>query len=111
MEIESYEEFGVRVYTLRGRVDSGGADKLRDTLQAGTNAGHYKMVLVMSDVTHINSAGMRVLADIITQNQQHGGSLRLVGLSDRVRRVFEIIGFLRFFPVYDNVINALDWLD
>jgi anti-sigma B factor antagonist len=111
MEIESYEDMGVVVYTLKGRVDSNGAERLRDVLQTGTDAGQVKMVLVMSGVTHINSAGMRVLADIITQNQQQGGNLRLVGLSTRVRRVFEIIGFLHFFPVYDNVVTALDWTD
>lgn len=111
MEIESYEELNIIVYTAKGRVDNQGAEMLRETLQAGLTAGKHKMILNMDGVTYINSAGMRVLADVITQNQKHGGSLRLVGLNTRVRRVFEIIGFLQFFPVYDTVLEALDWFE
>lgn len=111
MNISSYEELGVTVFTLSGRVDSEGAEQLKKALQDAVAAEQYKLLLVMRDVTYINSSGLRVLADVVTQTQQKGGNVRLVELTERVRRVFEIIGFLQFFPVYDNVIDALDWLD
>lgn len=109
MEIDSYEELGVIIFTVKGRIDGSGAEQMRQALQASTDAGKVKMVLAMNHVSYINSAGLRVLADIITQNKEKGGNLRLVGLNARVRRVFEIIGFLQFFPVYDNIIDAQDW--
>lgn len=111
MNISSYEELGVVVFTLSGRVDSDGANKLKAALYEQIGAGKYKLLLVMRDVTYINSAGLRVLADVVTTAQQHGGNVRLVELNDRVRRVFEIIGFLQFFPVYENVVEALDWIE
>lgn len=111
MNISSYEELGVVVFTLNGRVDTDGAAKLKQALHEQVDAGNYKLLLVMRDVTYINSAGLRVLADVVTTTQQHGGNVRLCELTERVRRVFEIIGFLQFFPVYENVIEALDWLD
>lgn len=111
MNISSYEELGVVVITLSGRVDSDGANQLKQALNTQVEAGNHKLLLVMRDVSYINSAGLRVLADVVTTTQQHGGNVRLVELTERVRRVFEIIGFLQFFPVYDNVIEALDWLD
>ena len=109
MNIESYEELGVLVLTLKGRIDSEGAVALRHALDETLAAQNFKVILVMKDVNYINSAGLRVLADVVTRNKENGGDLRLVGLNERVRRVFEIIGFLQFFNVYDHVLDALNW--
>lgn len=111
MNIDRYEELGIVVFKLKGRVDSDGALLLKQTLEEAVQAGQHKLVLVMKDVNYINSAGLRVLADIVTRNKEQGGDLRLVGLNERVRRVFEIIGFLQFFSVYDQVLDALNWAE
>lgn len=108
LEISEYEEFGLTVYKLNGRIDTDGVDILKHTLRAGVAAGKYKMILEMSHVNYINSAGLRVLAEIVTDTQHNGGDLRLVGLNERVRRVFEIIGFVQFFGIYDTVVEAMN---
>jgi len=63
-------------------------------------------VLDLSGVTYINSAGLRTLADFLTRNRASGGDLHLVSLSPKVERVFKIIGFDRFFDIYDSVEEA-----
>jgi len=103
MHITSREQNGVTVFVLEGRVDSNGAAEMDSALQESTASRHYKMVLDMSGVTYINSAGLRTLADILTQNRANGGDLRLVALSAKVERVFKIIGFDKFFETYDSV--------
>lgn len=107
MNITEREQGEIRVYTVEGRVDSEGAVDLDMALQAATAEGKHKLVLVMSEVRYINSAGLRTLADIQTQNQKAGGDLKLVNLHPKVKRVFQIIGFERFFNIYETIDEAM----
>lgn len=107
MNITEREQAGVTIFVLEGRVDSEGAVDLDMMLQAGTADGKYKMILDMSQVRYINSAGLRTLADILTQNKANGGDLRLVNVNPKVRRVLQIIGFDKFFGIYETLEEAL----
>lgn len=107
MQITSHDYDGVTVFSLDGRVDSTGAGEMDAALQQAAAEGKRKMVLDMSNVTYINSAGLRTLADILTQNRANGGDLLLVTLNPKVERVFRIIGFDKFFEIYDDVDQAV----
>ncbi|HVO70920.1 MAG TPA: STAS domain-containing protein [Aggregatilineaceae bacterium] len=107
MNITEREQNGVTIFTLEGRVDSEGAVDLDLALQTATSEGKSKMILEMSQVRYINSSGLRTLADILTQNRKSGGDLKLVNLHPKVQRVFQIIGFDKFFSIYPTVEEAL----
>jgi anti-sigma B factor antagonist len=103
MNITQREENGVTVFDLEGRIDSEGSVELEHALQNALDAGQHKMILDMSRVQYLNSAGLRTLADVLTTNKENGGDLRLVALSRKVQRVFQIIGFDKFFQMYDDL--------
>ncbi len=107
MNITEREQNGITIFVLEGRVDSEGAVDLDLALQAATSENKYKMILDMSLVRYINSSGLRTLADILTQNKSNGGDLKLVNLSPKVSRVFQIIGFDKFFTIYPTVEEAM----
>jgi anti-sigma B factor antagonist len=107
MNITEREQNGITIFALEGRVDSEGAVDLDLALQAATSEGKHKMILDMSEVRYINSAGLRTLADILTQNKNNGGDLKLINLNPKVRRVFQIIGFDKFFAIYPAIEEAL----
>jgi anti-sigma B factor antagonist len=107
MNITEREQNGVTIFVLEGRVDSEGAVDLDLALQTATSEGKHKMILDMSQVRYINSAGLRTLADILTQNKENAGNLLLVDLNPKVQRVFQIIGFDNFFDIYPTIEEAL----
>ena len=107
MNITEREQNGITIFVLEGRVDSEGAVDLDLALQAATAESKHKMVLDMSEVRYINSAGLRTLADILSQNKNANGDLKLVNLNSKVQRVFQIIGFDKFFAIYPTVQDAL----
>lgn len=107
MNITEREQNGITIFMLDGRVDSEGAVDLDLALQAATGEGKHKMVLDMSQVRYINSSGLRTLADILTQNKSEGGDLKLVNLNPKVQRVLQIIGFDKFFAIYQTTDEAL----
>jgi anti-anti-sigma factor len=107
MNINERSENGVSVFVLRGRIDTQGAVDLDLALQAAVSEGKHKMVLDMAEVRYISSAGLRTLADVLTKNREVGGDLKLVALDRKVLRVFRIIGFDKFFSIYDTLETAI----
>ena len=103
MDITERVENGITVFVLEGRIDTQGAVDLDLALQAAVSEGQHKMVLDMAEVRYICSAGLRTLADVFTKNREQGGDLKLVALNPKVQRIFRIIGFDKFFSVYDTL--------
>ena len=103
MDITERVENGITVFVLEGRIDTQGAVDLDLALQAAVSEGQYKMVLDMAEVRYICSAGLRTLADVFTKNREKGGDLKLAALNPKVLRVFRIIGFDKFFSIYDTL--------
>lgn len=106
MKITSQEEQGISIFILDGRVDSEGAVDLDLALQAATSEGKSKLILDMANVRYLNSAGLRTLADILTQCRDSSGDLKLAALNPKVQRVFQIIGFDKFFNIYPSIADA-----
>ena len=63
METTTREFKRCAVVEVSGRVDSATAPDLAATLNELTEEGQYNLVLDMSDVDFISSAGLRVLID------------------------------------------------
>ncbi len=107
MDIHEHEENGVTVFIVKGRIDTQGAVDLDLALQAAASEGKHKMALDMAEVRYISSSGLRTLADVLTKNRDADGDLKLVSLNRKVMRVFRIIGFDKFFSIYDTLEAAL----
>jgi anti-sigma B factor antagonist len=107
MNITERVENGITVFVLEGRIDTEGAVDMELTLQVAVSEGKHKMALEMAEVRYISSAGLRALVDVLTKNREAGGDLKLAALNPKVRRVFQIIGFDKFFSIYDTLEAAV----
>lgn len=111
MQITSRNHNDIAVFVLEGRADSSGAGQMDEALQQAVSSGQSRIVLDMANVSYINSAGLRTLADILTQCRANQGDLALVSLNVKVERVFNIIGFDKFFRVFDSIEAAVAHFD
>ncbi len=102
MDISERVENGVTVFVLQGRIDTEGAVDMDLALQAAVLEGQHNMVLDMAAARYICSAGLRTLADVLTKNKEAGGDLKLAALNSKVLRILRIIGFDKFFSVYET---------
>ena len=107
MNIAERAENGVTVFVLEGRIDTQGAVEMDKALQAAVAQGKHKMVLDMTGVRYISSAGLRTLADVLTKNKQANGDLKLAALNQRVMRVLQVIGFDNFFSIHEAAQDAI----
>ncbi|MBO3752388.1 STAS domain-containing protein [Streptosporangiaceae bacterium NEAU-GS5] len=92
------------VVTVIGEVDATTTGRLRDALRA---AGGPDVLLDLSQMTFMDSAGIRVLLDAYKQARERGGSIAVCGLLPSPRKVLELVGLAEHIPAYATVAEAI----
>ena len=96
------------VIEIKGRVDSSTAPQLTQTLNKITGDGHFKLVLDMSALEYMSSAGFRaLLASQRNCKRYNRGELVLVAVPVRIREALELAGFTELFKTFDDTITAV----
>lgn len=94
-------EAGTFRVNLQGRLDTITAPKLLEAWDTQKAQGEIVAVrLDCSRLQYVSSAGLRVFA--IMQKALPSSRIELVGVSDEVRNILEITGFIDFFNVFSN---------
>ena len=106
MNIEFEEIDGIIVATLFGELDGRTAPLVQDQLLALPRPGG-KVLLDMSGVGYISSAGLRALLMLYRQMVADNGRVALVGLTESIRDVMSVTGFLEFFNDYGTLPEGL----
>ncbi len=108
MEISTKELKRVILVSPVGRIDHQTAPELQKALDDLIENGQFKLVVDMSGVNYISSAGLRVLlAARKSVKRWNRGDLRLAHLQPYVRDTLELVGFTRIFEIYDDVVEAV----
>ncbi len=102
MNITQRIEGDVTVFLPEGRIDTQAAADMDEALQAAVSAGRHNMVVDMSEVEYISSAGLRALAAVQVRSKAEGGDMKLAALNQRVTRVFRIIGFDLLMSIHET---------
>ncbi len=107
MKLESEIPPDTAVVRPQGRLDSATSPAFEVTVLERIEGGCRRLVLDLSDVGYISSAGLRVILAAGKKLRGTQGKLVLCGLRDEVRGVFEMSGFLDLFPVTGTLAEAL----
>jgi stage II sporulation protein AA (anti-sigma F factor antagonist) len=106
MQISTRTSNDTHIVAIAGSLDSTTAPEAQKSLDA-VLAGAKKVVLDFSALDYISSAGLRVLLGVAKKLRATGGTLRMFGLNQSVREVFEISGFSAILSVYPSEAEAL----
>jgi anti-sigma B factor antagonist len=105
ISVESFKR--VELVTLAGRIDSNNASQLDNQLKGLINDGRYKIVLELSEVNYMSSAGLRAMVSAVRECKKHRGDVRLANVSERVDEVLKLAGLNAIFQVYDDKTSAV----
>lgn len=100
----------VKVITVRGRLDGASAPVLGERLNDTLAPASQKLLLELSELEYISSAGFRVLLIAAKRANESNGQIVLSGIAGHVRQLFEIGGFLKLFRIFgtrDEGLSAL----
>ena len=101
--IEIEQKRHVSVLNLSGRVTLGEAtNKLRETVTAELANGHKNIILNMSGVSYVDSAGLGELVGAYTTATNQGGSVKLLHLQGKMKDLLQVTKLHTIFPVFED---------
>lgn len=99
----------VKILSVAGRIDASTSEELQGiVLDAAHN--NSKLLLDLSEVNYMSSAGLRVMLLLHREIQNNEGRVVLVGLQERIQDAMEITGFLKHFAIVPDVKAGLETL-
>lgn len=107
MKMSDDQRGDVLIVRPEGRIDTNTSEELERWLAARLDGGIRRLVVDMSAVDYISSAGLRVFLMTVKKLRGNGGQFVLGGLNPSVRQIFELAGFLSIFAVEAGVDEAV----
>lgn len=107
MDVSTRAQQDVTIIAFKGNLDSNTSPQAQQALDGMLAAGGQKIVIDFTALDYISSAGLRVLLGAAKRLHGSGGALRLFGLNETVREVFEISGFSKILSVQASEAEAL----
>lgn len=103
MQIIVREFRDVVVITITERIDGSTAPEVERVLESLQYRGKYKLVVDMSQLGYISSAGYRVLLSAQRNSRRYNGEVILAGVPEQIRQSLDISGFTDYFTIYSEV--------
>jgi len=91
----------VPIIDLAGEVDAYTSARFREAMIDLIEAGAANLVVSMMKVEYIDSSGLGALVGGLKRSTEHGGKIVIVCDNPQIRKVFEITGLEKVFPLYD----------
>ena len=98
----------VTVVDATGRITLGeGATIFRDTIRDLAAKGNKKILVNLADVSYIDSSGIGEMVSSFTTVTNHGGQLKLLNLTKRVKDLLQITKLYTVFEVFEDESSAV----
>jgi anti-sigma B factor antagonist len=108
MEITTRHYKHCDLLNVKGRVDSYTAPQLSEAIEAVNKAGGYKIVLDMTGLEYMSSAGFRaLLLGQKTCKRYNRGEIVLASVPKRIYDALELTGFTPLFKIFDDITAAV----
>ena len=92
---------GKYVATLQGEMDTAAAAQAEEVLKPLYNSDGKDVIIDCAGLEYIASSGLRILLSILKAAKSTGSKVVLHGVSDDIKNVFKLTGFISLFEFED----------
>ncbi len=105
-EVARQDNGEVSILSIKGYLDAHTAPEFENELTKLLEESRYKIVVAMTELQYISSAGLGVFMGFIEDVRQNEGDIKLTEVSPRVFKVFDLLGFPSLYEFYDTTDEA-----
>lgn len=102
---------GIVVLNLEGSLYAYTYEQLQGVINELFNNKFYRLIVDMSGVDYISSAGAGIFIGAIAIAQENRGNIVILGLTSSVKEVFDLFGLTQIVPVSNNMESAIRILE
>jgi len=104
---QSRDASGVTVVKVDGQLIVGNRQELKDLVFTALDKGERRILIDFSQTGYIDSSGLGALVSISKRVREAGGELRLSGLNEDLRSLFELTKLDTLFAIAETPQQAL----
>lgn len=110
MQLEQRIAGDVVIIKVTGDItlNKGGDVLLKDKVQSLLQQSHKKLLIDLSGVSYVDSAGLGELVQAYATTKNRGGALKLLNVTKRLKDLLVITRLLTVFDTYDDEATALE---
>lgn len=97
----------VTIFDLRGYIDAHTVIEFEKAVNAVIDGGNTAIILDISGLSYISSAGIGAMMGLARRLSQHGGDLVLLNPTQKVFAILDGLGFTKIFKIAGNEDEAL----
>jgi len=101
-EVSRIDDREVSVLHITGFLDAHTVPQFEDALQKLVQEDRIKIAVNLDKLEYISSAGLGVFMGFIEEIREKGGDIKLSNLSQKVFKVFDLLGFPALFDIFEN---------
>jgi len=105
-EVAREDHSEVSILRLRGFLDAHTAPNFEQAIQELIEEDRYKIIVSMSDLNYISSAGLGVFMGFIEEIREREGDIKLTNMTDKVYKVFDLLGFPALYQIFKEEAEA-----
>ena len=106
-EVLREDKSEISILRIKGFLDAHTAPKFEQAIQDLVNESRINIVVSMSELNYISSAGLGVFMGFIEEIREKGGDIKLCCMSPKVFKVFDLLGFPALYEIYDKDEEAI----
>jgi len=107
MDIATREKGKVLIFDIKGDLDARNASLLKERINEKIAEGRSLLLINLSEVPYMDSAGLGVLVSGLKNANRLSGDLRMWGLQDEVKSIFELTRLNKVFQIFDDETTAV----
>ncbi|MEA3560737.1 MAG: STAS domain-containing protein [Candidatus Omnitrophota bacterium] len=107
MELAIREKNNVKIMDLKGEVDLYSSPAIRKEFDGLIKKKERAILINLEKVSYIDSSGLATFIEAMQKISKYKGKLRLTGLRQSIKNVFEVARLDGVFSIFDNEAGAL----
>ncbi len=97
---------GIVTVTVTGQLIVANRQDLKDVIAAAVDTGDRRFIIDFSDTAYIDSSGLGAMVSVNKRVREVGGELRIAGLNEDLRSLFELTRLDTLFAISNSVAEA-----
>ncbi len=98
----------VSILNLKGYLDAHTAPQFEEALRQLVEEGRYNILVNFRELEYISSAGLGVFMGFIENIRSHGGDIKMSNMSEKVFKIFDLLGFPALYDILPEESQALE---
>ena len=99
MEVQITQQNAVTTARFIGRLDTPASQEIAKDVETLVEAAGGTIILDCAEMTYISSSGLRIFLTLRKASSSKGGKIIVRNISDDIRQVFIMTGFLNLFVI------------